>query len=88
MVPPTRWHRLWQEARRTPSPNGGWPMGAMALQLDLRLGKPGVYLLNEAGREPAAADVARAVGRARASLGLGALLLMTLALTLRGGVTW
>lgn len=88
MVPPARWPRLWREAQRTPSPNGGWPMGAMALQLGLRLGKPGVYLLNEAGREPAAADVARAVDRARATLGLGALLLMALALTLRGDAPW
>src|SRR5690606_19461691 len=33
-------------ARLTPSPNGGWPMGAMALALGVRLGKPGAYVLN------------------------------------------
>ncbi len=38
--------RLRAEAKRTPSPNGGWPMAAMALQLGVRLRKPGVYALN------------------------------------------
>ncbi len=36
-------------ARVTPSPNGGWPMGAMALLLGVRLSKPGVYALNGGG---------------------------------------
>jgi adenosylcobinamide-phosphate synthase len=52
---------LRHAARLTPSPNGGWPMGAMALRLGVRLGKPGVYVLNATGRAPQAADVARAV---------------------------
>ncbi|HUG25480.1 adenosylcobinamide-phosphate synthase CbiB [Piscinibacter sp.] len=43
---------LVAQARRTPSPNGGWPMGAMALLLGVRLGKPGVYLLNDGGAVP------------------------------------
>lgn len=42
--------RLREEAGRTPSPNGGWPMAAMALRLGVRLGKPGAYTLNEPGR--------------------------------------
>jgi len=41
--------RLRREARITPSPNGGWPMGVMALLLDVQLGKPGVYVLNAGG---------------------------------------
>lgn len=41
--------RLWQAARTTPSPNGGWPMGAMALLLDVRLTKPDVYILHPSG---------------------------------------
>ncbi len=41
---------LWRNAGLTPSPNGGWPMGAMALSLGVRLGKPGVYTLNAQGR--------------------------------------
>jgi adenosylcobinamide-phosphate synthase len=58
---------LRHEARRTPSPNGGWPMGAMALRLGVRLSKPGVYVLNPRGRAPRGADVAHtlaAAGRA------------------------
>ena len=53
--------RLLQEARRTPSPNSGWPMAAMALALQVRLHKPGVYLLNAAGSAPHPADTQRAV---------------------------
>lgn len=55
------WRALRAQAPRTPSPNSGWPMAAMALALDVRLGKPGVYVLHEAGRVPRAADTARAV---------------------------
>jgi len=49
-------------ARLTPSPNGGWPMGMLALALGVRLGKPGVYALNAAGPEPGATHTARAIG--------------------------
>jgi adenosylcobinamide-phosphate synthase len=52
--------RLAGEARRTPSPNSGWPMAAMALRLDLKLGKPGVYQLNSSGAQPGPGDVALA----------------------------
>ena len=66
---------LWRNAGLTPSPNGGWPMGAMALSLGVRLGKPGVYTLNAQGRAPATADVHAAVALAwRAVWGAGALL--------------
>ncbi|MEP6965730.1 MAG: adenosylcobinamide-phosphate synthase CbiB, partial [Polaromonas sp.] len=47
---------LAREARKTPSPNSGWPMAAMALALGISLGKPGVYTLNPAGRPPQAVD--------------------------------
>lgn len=50
---------LAAEARRTPSPNSGWPMAAMALLLGVRLGKPGVYLLNAAGRIAGAPELLR-----------------------------
>ncbi len=43
---------LAYEARKTPSPNSGWPMAAMALGLGVRLSKPGAYCLNAAGRAP------------------------------------
>jgi len=64
------------QARRTPSPNSGWPMAAMALALDVRLSKPGVYELHGAGRSPQATDTAQALrlaGRVVALLGLAAL---------------
>lgn len=53
--------RLAREARRTPSPNGGWPMAAMALRLGTRLGKPGVYTLNAPAPAPDAAALSRAL---------------------------
>lgn len=53
------WRVLRREARRTPSPNSGWPMAAMALRLGVRLGKPGVYVLNADGRAPQSDDMAR-----------------------------
>ena len=43
---------LAREARRTPSPNSGWPMAAMALALDVRLTKP-ACTSPRAGRRPA-----------------------------------
>lgn len=71
--------RLRAEASRTPSPNGGWPMGAMALALGVTLRKPGVYVLNEGAPPPAASHTARAIGLSRwavlLSAAWGALLL-------------
>jgi adenosylcobinamide-phosphate synthase len=55
------WAHLRQQARLTPSPNGGWPMGAMACLLGCRLGKPGVYTLMARGRDATAADLQRAL---------------------------
>lgn len=86
MTPPSHWPALWRQAGLTPSPNGGWPMGAMALRLDRRLGKPGIYLLHAEGGEPVAGDIARAVTVARQGLALCGLLLMVLATGLRGAL--
>ena len=58
---PAAWHELANEAKSTPSPNGGWPMGAMALRLGVRLSKPGVYTLNPEARSPEAPDLERAL---------------------------
>lgn len=62
---------LWRTLRRlrpisrlTPSPNGGWPMGAMALLLGVRLGKPGVYVLNAGGASPSPAHLGQALALA------------------------
>jgi len=53
--------RLRMEARRTPSPNSGWPMAAMAIALGVRLGKPGVYALNPQGQAPGAQHTGQAL---------------------------
>lgn len=81
------WCVLRREARRTPSPNSGWPMAAMALRLGVRLGKPGVYVLNAAGRAPQSDDMARTARfggravRAAVVLGTGAFFLAAWAAT-------
>jgi len=54
-------HRLRREAGRTPSPNSGWPMAAMALGVGVRLGKPGGYVLHAAGRAACGRDTACAI---------------------------
>ena len=53
--------QLRVEAAKTPSPNSGWPMAAMAQALGIRLGKPGVYTLNPTGRAPQAPDTVQAI---------------------------
>jgi len=60
--------QLRREARRTPSPNSGWPMASMALALGVSLHKPGVYGLNDDGLEPQALDLPRAVAYASKTL--------------------
>lgn len=75
---------LWREARRTPSPNSGWPMAALALALNLRLRKPGVYTLNAAGRSPEPADTIRAAVLAARALTVGGVLLLALWLLVEG----
>lgn len=53
-----RWpDRLTEMARITPSPNGGWPMGMLALALNVRLGKPGIYVLNSMAKAPSPAHL-------------------------------
>jgi adenosylcobinamide-phosphate synthase len=79
LLPPRRWLELRQEARRTASPNGGWPMGAMALRLGVQLGKPGVYSLNPHGRPPTASDSTRAARVATAAIAMLLVPLMLLA---------
>lgn len=51
---------LSRQARKTPSPNSGWPMAAMALALNVRLAKPGVYTLHSKGRRAGPLDTRRA----------------------------
>lgn len=84
---PVRWQALAclpQQSRITPSPNGGWPMATVALLLGIRLGKPGVYVLNPSGHAPAATDTQRAVRCAAAAIGVLLLALLPWA----GGTAW
>jgi adenosylcobinamide-phosphate synthase len=67
--------RLPQEAVRTASPNSGWPMGALALSLNVRLRKPRVYTLNANGSAPSAQDTATGLRRAETTAWIVALLL-------------
>jgi adenosylcobinamide-phosphate synthase len=55
---------LAHEAARTASPNSGWPMGALALSLNVRLRKPLTYELNAGGSAPTPADTTIALRRA------------------------
>ena len=66
--------RLFEQARQTPSPNGGWAMGAMALRLGVRLRKPGVYVLNGAAPSPGRTQVRRALVLAARASGAATLL--------------
>jgi len=73
------WRPLRGQAQRTPSPNGGWPMGAMALLLGCQLGKPGVYALNAGAPAPGAPEHALALQWAGRAVGCLALLAAGLA---------
>lgn len=53
--------QLWREAGVTASPNGGWPMGAVALLLNIRLSKPGVYTLHANGSQVESQHIGMAV---------------------------
>jgi adenosylcobinamide-phosphate synthase len=76
---------LPREASRTSSPNSGWPMGALALSLSVRLRKPQVYALNPGCPSPTRKDTAVAIAQTQvaawslaAALGAGTILLRTL----------
>ena len=73
-APPAAWRRTIAEAPRTPSPNAGWPMAALAALLNLRLAKPGVYVLNDGGAAPEPADTTAALRLARRTVLLAVLL--------------
>ena len=51
--------RAWLDG--VPSPNSGWPMGVAAAGLDVRLEKPGVYVLNPGAALPDVAAARRGV---------------------------
>ena len=83
LLRPPSLRALLREARRTPSPNSGWPMAAMALRLGRRLGKPGVYTLHGAGQPVRPGDLAAARSLATQAVVAGAVLIAALAWALR-----
>ena len=54
-----RWAASW--AGKPGSPNSGWPMATAAAALDVRLEKPGHYVLNPDASPPSVVDAERAV---------------------------
>jgi adenosylcobinamide-phosphate synthase len=54
------WRALKCDARRTQSPNAGYPMSAMAGALDIELEKVGHYCLGRGGSKPGGSDIQRA----------------------------
>ena len=74
------WATAWRDHGKTPSPNGGWPMAAMAGLLRVSLRKPGVYTLGTALRpsDTSALSDAWRLTRLAASLGFVATLLALL----------
>lgn len=67
------WSHLTDAARTTPSSNGSWPMGAMALLLGVRLGKPGFYALNPNGAAAGPAQTGTALHWSQRAVWLAAL---------------
>lgn len=61
LCPPRFWSRLLLEAQKTPSPNAGFPMAALALRLGVRLRKRGVYTLNQGAPSPTPLTVHKAL---------------------------
>jgi adenosylcobinamide-phosphate synthase len=55
---------------RTPSPNSGWPMSAGAAALEIRLEKPGYYIIMDQGRPPQPEDIRRSLGYMTAVIAL------------------
>jgi adenosylcobinamide-phosphate synthase len=75
---------LLRDARRTPSPNSGWPMAAMALAIGTRLGKPGIYILNDQAVAPGSEHTARALQLAARAVAL----LVAWACVMLAGLGW
>jgi adenosylcobinamide-phosphate synthase len=57
--------RARRDARVPASPNAGWPMGTLAAALDVRLEKPGAYVLNDVADPPTVADGEAAIAAVR-----------------------
>jgi adenosylcobinamide-phosphate synthase len=81
---------LRAEAGRTPSPNSGWPMAAMALALNISLQKPQVYTLNPQGQAAQASHTQQAIQLAARAVGwfLGLAVLAVLGLSAHFELLW
>lgn len=78
---PRAWRAALQDHKKTPSPNAGWPIAAMAGSLDVSLRKPGVYHLNENARKPGVGDIYKATTLCRRAAALCAVLVSTMILS-------
>ena len=58
-------YRARRYAHKPASPNAGWPMGTLAAALNVRLEKPGAYVLNDVADYPTVANGHDAVGAVR-----------------------
>lgn len=82
------WTVAWRDAGAHRSPNAGWPEGAMAGALGIRLSGPRVYgdrladepWLNSGAPDPGPADLARGIALIRRAVALAGLGLLALAL--------
>lgn len=57
--------RARRYVRKPASPNAGWPMGTLAAALNVRLEKPGVYVLNDVANYPTIGDGRNALAATR-----------------------
>lgn len=64
----TAWKIMLRDHTHTPSPNGGWPMAAMAGALGICIRKPGVYALMDEGRTATVDDIRAAQRIARTAM--------------------
>jgi adenosylcobinamide-phosphate synthase len=68
------WRVMLRDHALTESPNAGWPMGAMAGALGVRLEKVGHYRLGDGAVEPSAGSIAVAIAVASTGIKLAAAL--------------
>ncbi|WP_256028509.1 adenosylcobinamide-phosphate synthase CbiB [Natronomonas aquatica] len=66
--------RARRYAYKPASPNAGWPMGTLAAVLDVRLEKPGAYVLNDVAAGPTERDGYAAIALTKRAGGIAYLL--------------